>query len=597
MKRMLWLGLSALIPLAAWGANSDMTYPEPDLRQKMLDNLDVIRTHFETGYAPRAWKLKHNGWYLTGAIQEAQAKVEALPEVTLKEYHAIVRDFFNATRDYHVGVRFLSTEMAFLPFDVVHVDGSYLIVSIDRDRLSPTSFPFEEGDEIVSFGGRPVAEVVADIMAEQTGGAHELTDRALSCFFLTFRFGAAGMNVPKGPVTVGVKRKGAERTRAVQLMWEYYSEEVSMPATDTTWANGMYLASQNRWIPKDRPRREIPERPVFQQRVNLPHPELFDKHFVLPLWETMHGALHERKVQRADNPYMLGSRESMLPELGKIWWRSDAFSTFQANIFKTAGGRLIGFIRIPHYSSWGWEAFEFGEILEHMEESTDALIIDQMNNPGGSVFYCYALASMLADKPMYTPRHRMAITPQDYLWAKMDLEFLEQIQSEAEAHWVLGEHLGGYPVTYQMIQFFKDYCRFIIGEWEQGHTVTSPYFLLGVDQINPHPEYNYSKPILLLTNELDFSGGDFFPAILQDNERVRILGARTAGAGGYVNGGGFFNGLGLAGFSYTASLAHRIDGQPIEDLGVTPDVDYHVTQDDIQNEFKGFKEAILKEVM
>jgi C-terminal processing protease CtpA/Prc len=568
-----------------------MHYPEPGVRQKMLDNLDVIKTQFEAGYAPRAWKLKHNGWYLNGAIEEAKDRVEALSEPSLKAYHQIVRDFFNSTKDYHVGVRFLSTELAFLPISVVPVEGRYFIVDIDREKLSATAFPFSEGDEIVTFDGQPVKEVVDSLVDAQTGKAHLKTDEALASLFLTFRFGAAGMDVPKGALHLGIRPNGSDSIRNIQLMWEYYPEKVSLPSSDNTWGD-VVMGAQ--WgdskVPLGLPAQD-------QSRINLPFPQLFDKKVELPLFESMHAALQLNNSKRADNAFSLGARDSMIPPLGDVWWQADPYSAFDAYIYTAADGRRVGFVRVPHYSSWGWEAFVFGDIIAQMEEATDALVIDQLNNPGGSVFYCYALASMLTDQPLATPRHRMAITPEEVMWAKLDLEFLEQIKTEDEAKWVLGQHLGGYPVTFQMVQFFKEYCRFLMEEWEAGRHVTNPSYLMGVDYINPHPQYRYTKPILLLTNELDFSGGDFFPAILQDNERVRVMGTRTAGAGGYVLGGGFFNSLGIMGFSYTGSLAERKDGQPIEDLGVTPDVDYSLTAADIQDNFVDFVAAINAEVL
>jgi len=74
------------------------------------------------------------------------------------------------------------------------------------------------------------------------------------------------------------------------------------------------------------------------------------------------------------------------------------------------------------------------------------------------------------------------------------------------------------------------------------------------------------------------------------------LGTRTAGAGGYVSECTFANPFSMASVSYTASIAERADSNPIENLGVTPDIRYDLTEEDFLNGFSSYKEAILQAV-
>ena len=225
------------------------------------------------------------------------------------------------------------------------------------------------------------------------------------------------------------------------------------------------------------------------------------------------------------------------------------------------------------------------------------MVIDQVNNPGGSVFYLYSLVSMLTDKAVSTPKHKMTVLPSDILDAKLNLPSLKKVTTDAEAKKLLGaETIGGYPVSVTFVNFMIAYYEFLINEYEDGRILTDAYHIWGVDKINPHPEAHYSKPILLLVNELDFSGGDFFPATLQDNKMVTILGTRTAGAGGYVLGFDSPNLFGLQRFSLTGSLAERVDGNPIENLGVTPDIEYSLTANDWQNNFQDYVKKIKEEL-
>lgn len=83
--------------------------------------------------------------------------------------------------------------------------------------------------------------------------------------------------------------------------------------------------------------------------------------------------------------------------------------------------------------------------------------------------------------------------------------------------------------------------------------------------------------IVLLVNEMCASSCDIFAGVLQDNKMATIVGQRTMGAGGNV-------------VSYwqapnsnmdvrqVESLVVRTNGQYIENVGVTPDVEMNVSE-------------------
>jgi C-terminal processing protease CtpA/Prc len=310
----------------------------------------------------------------------------------------------------------------------------------------------------------------------------------------------------------------------------------------------------------------------------------------------------------ASHPYSIGYRTSYLPALGEKIWESTKESLFSAYIFRSPKNKLIGYIRMPNYvcsiqdegrseSKDTAECLkEFAEVMAKFEKVTDGLVIDQLNNPGGSVFYLYALASTLTDQPLFAPRHRMAVSQENVFEGISNIPELEKVTNDEEAKKLVGESLEGYPVSYQVVQYIIQYFRFMSDEFKAGRKLTTPYYIWGVDQINPHPTSRYTKPVLMLVNSLDFSGGDFFPAILQDNKRITVMGTRTAGAGGYVGQLSYPNLFGVASFSLTGSIAERINKRPIENLGVTPDVPYELTVKDLQDGYKDYLKSIRKQI-
>lgn len=519
-------------------------------RQKeMLTVVNSMANVYESMYAPALWKKEFANWTLQAAVADAKESIQT-KELTLTEYHKVVNKFILSMKDYHTSVKFYTTEKATLPFMVRGTKGRYFIVYINREKLPKDSFQFDLGDELLEMNDRPVADIIQEYKAS-LGANTEETDQALAEMSLTSRSAANAQTVPQGPVEL--KFKKGDKESSYQLIWDYKKENVLLEKSH-----------------------EVAKNPIFNLKMTTGVSEDLEKE------------------AKEENLFSIGGKKSYLPALGTKIWSSNEDSSFDAYIYLNSKKELVGYIRIPTYSVGEKESAEFKEIIKKFSETTDKLVIDQLNNPGGSVFYLYSLVSMLADKPMAAPKHYMAINQNMVVEAINELEKLKKIttQEEMKKYFDGQDTISGYPLSLSFVEFMKDHFQFIIDEWKQGKKLTSPHFLYGVDKINPHPEVNYAKPILLLVNELDFSGGDFFPTILQDNKRATIMGVRTAGAGGYVLRVEIPNQLGIASFRYTGSLADRIDHKPIENLGVTPDIQYAPTIEDYQNGFKPFGNKI-----
>ncbi len=558
------------------------SFSEEKKKKEMIQDLEVIKHHLEVGYAPMAWKKEQMHWSLEEAFEESKNKVLDTPSITTKQFQQIVRNFLNSTQDYHVSALFVSTEMASLPFSIKGVKGRYFIDWIDPLRLPPSQYGIKVGDELLEFDGRPITEVIEEL---KRGGnkSNPSTDQTFAEIKLTFRSGQLADTVPQGPISITVQ-SSSNRKRSYQLQWFYTSEHI-------TNAPDRFLPMKD-WPLDQEEMLKIPQKLMTSTWLQL-HSERWSGH--------KNGGL--------------GASKSFVPRLGKtIWIKKQAeenrhlpflFSfdiPWHAYIYLHPDKYLIGYIRIPHYMGSEESADEFGEIINFMEGNTDALVIDQLNNTGGYAPFQYKLASMLAIHPLITPYHQMKLTQKEVLEAYRMLQLISLIEGVVD-------HLESSPkleedssndglgeMNYQQLLFLKAYYEFILEEWETGHFLTRATPILGMDRINPCPKYQYTKPILLLINEMDFSGGDFLPAILQDNKRALLFGSRTAGAGGCVSEFEFPNCHGIASCSYTISIAERPNLEKIENRGVIPDIEYELTIEDIQDGYQDYKEAVNRAV-
>ncbi|MDF2549372.1 MAG: protease-like factor [Chlamydiales bacterium] len=581
-----FLSLAAhLLPLTPLTAKElppfDSKLQNLQLKEKMLSELDFIKSMVKTTYAPAKWKQTYFQWTIDEAIDQAKEQVLLSKVIGIKDFHQILRFLFNSMRDYHVGVHFIATEKASLPLTIKGHQGRYYITSIDRSKLKEKQYPFQIGDEVISFDGKPIAEAIAQIKGDLMQ-ASPLTDQSLAEIALTKRRAKAGDSVPSGSLDLTIKTDG--KLQSHSLYWEYKEEVMD----DGTWKKGAF-SKKEQCIHLFQKQCRLSKENAEELYNFLKHPMIY--------------APMAFDLLKGTQPNLIGHQESFVPQLGRLIWKA-AHQKINAYIFQTEELALVGYLRIPSYAQFkgAYESQLFGDdvsladlaqVIAHLEEHTDALVVDQVNNPGGLLPEAYTIAALLSDQPLKTLSEHIQLSANLIRELHSLLEYMEQGSGVEEL--IVELIFDPLEIDSQMVSRFKMFCHWIIEEWQQGVKYTQPCYIFGIEKINPHPVH-YSKPLLMLINELDFSCADLVPAILQDNKRATLIGVKTAGAGGAVNAVSYPNGFAIDSFTTTWTLLKRLNDEPLENLGVTPDIELQINEEDLTHNYAHYKREVLTAV-
>ena len=187
----------------------------------------------------------------------------------------------------------------------------------------------------------------------------------------------------------------------------------------------------------------------------------------------------------------------------------------------TASGLKIGFIRIPSFSPIDTAAAiaAFEKEIAWFQTNSDGLIVDDMRNPGGSGAYTNALLSLL-----------MPAT-----WRSIAFEV------RATSDWIVAISSAVEQAKVQKApQNIIDLLQQIKGELieanhaDRGRTKPIPLDDVVIDRGPAMDDEGhviaYSKPLMVLADELSASAADLLAATIQDNARGPVLGWRTMGA-------------------------------------------------------------------
>ncbi|MBM3787202.1 MAG: hypothetical protein FJW30_22830 [Acidobacteria bacterium] len=261
----------------------------------------------------------------------------------------------------------------------------------------------------------------------------------------------------------------------------------------------------------------------------------------------------------------------------------DSHARLKTEMWDNWNGKRIGYIRLRNMSppSVAQALQQFERELAFFQENTDGLVVDVMRNTGGIIVYGHEIARRLIPRPMTGVGFELRATATRLANLSAELEFQRQ---QGAPQWVLDLYT----------RIVTD-VRLALAE-NRGRTGPLPLNMPSLDEIQP-AAIVYTKPLIVLIDELSVSTADLFPAMMQDNKRGLLVGTRTAGLGGT-------NGSFPASPTFTEGVAGVTFGlmvrktpvqwekgttQYIENVGVFPDVELdYMTADNLVNRGRTF---------
>ncbi|MEC7838829.1 MAG: protease-like activity factor CPAF [Chlamydiota bacterium] len=568
---------------------------EENLQDEMIQDLNILKYNMSVKYAPKDVKYTLFGWNLNDEYQIAKSKIKDSKAQNSKDYQKIFKEFIASTKDYHVSTHFYSREMSIYPISFKEAEGRYFITNnefsanldtldfmlmdwetvakwVDDIEQSLENKPaYEIGDEILAINGVSPKTIIEKIIDKDLGGNRSPTGYALANAIVFNKMAKYGHETSEGTFRLTILPKGKNRPVTYELPWLHFSEDLL--------DRNLSLATSSE-----------DSKPIKSAEHMK---KLMQKNFCVGIANdltTPHKSSLKQKLYQTDGDDEITYIRGFLPDLGRVIWKTKDDSQLYAYIYQHKSGKKIGYLYLPTFM---YEDPVLEEVLDDLakifttfNDQTVALVLDITNNPGGRSDYMNAVLSTITDKPMTCHQHQELLIQEDVYRAMAFNELIKYFEEDENIE----------EVELEKFKEIKKYFTQVINDYKAGKTITDPLYLFGEKEIKANPTNHYTKPILVLVNELDFSCGDFFPAMLQDNNRATIFGKTTAGAGGYVNYFPSSSRFGVAGYSLTGSIGYRLDGTPIENMGVTPDIEYDLTTEDLQNNYKDYKEAVNREI-
>jgi hypothetical protein len=527
-------------------------------REQKIFDFTVLAQTFAANYGPYHWKVRALNFDAMN-LRPWLARVEATRNDI--EFLEVLIDYVASLKDGHSSLSFFGTFRATLGFSTDIYEGKVLIDSINRTQQPMSRFPALVGDELVSMDGQPVDALITGLEKYQTVGNPRAT-RRLAANLLTIRpqslipsAGSVG-----DTVEVEVRRAASGELEKYTLPWTKTGIAFTDLGRQPQARSAKPVARETAIEDDSLPAYMRPLAPLLSLRLPRDPEGVLNYGAVAPIYA-----------------FPAGFR-----------LRLAGGTDFFASGTYVAEGKTIGWIRIPSFSPPSAAAAIqiFEREMAFFQENTDGLVIDAMRNPGGSAAFVEALLQRVIPFPFRTLGFEIRATNS---WAQSFASVLSSARQFGAEPWIL-QHLE------------NNYNDVLQANREGGTTGSLSLNSTGSLILLPSP-LAYRKPLIALADDISASAGDFFPAVIQDNGRGKIVGYQTMGLGGNVVAydGTVYSEVGAR---VTQSLMTRREpvvtpefptAPYIENIGVRPDIELdYMTRENLMNRGVPFVNAFTR---
>jgi hypothetical protein len=583
MSRRLWV----ILLLLAVSITTPRAQEALSSKQRIAD-LEQLVSFYDKNYAPYEWKRDVIGFdllRLTPWLQRIQHSDDL-------DYQEALIEYVSSLNDAHDSIAFPTTLFASLGFSVDIYDGKVLIDAINRLALPIAQFPFVIGDELVSVDGTPVQTLIESFRKYAIAANQRSTDRI------------AAIRIVSRSQQIMPHTSDLDATASIAV--RLASTGAINPFVVPWLKSGIPITSQG---PLPSPRRgngQIFLTPNGQGIGQLNSqsafgPLVFSVGNTVAADDTLPGYMEPlRSLLNASVPkdyYSVlgfGARSPVFAMPAGFVQRlgTQPAHFFFSGTYVAPNGLRIGFIRIPSMSppSVVTALQQLDQEIAFFNANTDALVIDVTRNPGGLVSFVEAISQRFIPTAFHIIGFEIRATG---AWL---FSFASALNNALAT--------GAPP---EIVDNLRNNFNAVLDAYNANRGRSVPVSLNSTGSLTLAPVAGaYTHPLMVLVDEFSASGGDMFPAIIQDNNRGPLFGMRTMGAGGSVvafNATAYTESI----FRVTVSLMNRgrliqtaeFPSAPyIENIGVRPDIPFdYMTRANLMTAGAPFVQAFTQAIM
>jgi C-terminal processing protease CtpA/Prc len=508
-------------------------------------DFDQLLELFKSYYGPYEYKEHRFGFSIEKMILDL--KDLALNAKTDEEFMGYVMQVSASLKDGHVQFRVENSSSGIvrykIPISLVSYENKVIVADVTPDFSKWNGIKL--GDEIISVDGQSPKDILSMILKYRRS-ANDLTDQAL-VYFIFFRPSFMSDLIPKDPTSLIVFRTRDNKISSVTAPW---TSESYVPTPEG-------LTKTKSVVDLSVPMAEDFNASVVGHRGQMGQ--------VNPIFLTDSAMAQYRFIK------VFPSTTTMKA----VGLTGDEKPGIYAALYKHSGKTVL-LLRSSTYAPSDYSPSVYMKtymaLLQEYQDLADVLVLDQTHNPGGS--FCADFYNLFANNN----------DVQSVEQARADRKWVNDLS----INWPKEEGPSGNPWDLKLLQTWG---LIVERAYDQGLFLTEPFALFGGSPYAVKKDFTWTKPMLVLIDELAGSCGDLFPMLVKANKRAQLFGQRTMGLGGNVEEVGQLNHSRIV-VRMTRGLffPYRPDGKYmaadyVENNGVSPDIEYAHTVDDFRNGF------------